>query len=374
MLNFFHDFVNQLDSQNPEDARIIAQRKTYSDWREKIAAFAPDSSDIQDWEINPVSIYAFYRVSRQDLATFPAPSALVRGIQQHLIEAYHQRGLYFPTEQIYAIADPDETEYLIQRTTYQGILTFMGLGFDLRVPIVMSKDRDGEQFDFFFALKLLNVPVMNIDQFLQYHLEKSFKGDNAGYNRFLNLLLRYISTEMNNLESEVFRLELLESVQWGVEEWQGISKPEPPLQEENMDSSNEMSKNRIHGKLNDREFRRALNGMRFIIGINGKRVISPEDLEDLKNKGPFIDLLNTKEKITLNIKRGDREKVYGFFHWLWEKHSEKKNTGRMEFAEYLQTYFQDFSSLKLSSIANVLRCASMSERKAYEESYVNSRD
>ncbi len=66
---------------------------------------------------------------------------------------------------------------------------------------------DGKEFDFFFALKLIKVPMMEIDDFLDYQLTQSFGGDHEKFKRYLKLLPRYISSELLQLEHEGNRLE-----------------------------------------------------------------------------------------------------------------------------------------------------------------------
>lgn len=121
MPSIFDAFDNRLDPENPQDALIMAQRAKYFAWQEKASQFAPDvSPDREHWEIEPVSICESLPIARRDLAASPAGSPLVEHIQNHLIEAYHRRGLYFPQDDIHAIADPDETDRFDERAGCRG--------------------------------------------------------------------------------------------------------------------------------------------------------------------------------------------------------------------------------------------------------------
>lgn len=50
--------------------------------------------------------------------------------------------------------------------------------------------RDDDFFDYFFACKLRRVGLLEIDPFLDFHLDHSFKGNKKEYSRFLNLMMR----------------------------------------------------------------------------------------------------------------------------------------------------------------------------------------
>ena len=68
------------------------------------------------------------------------------------------------------------------------------IGFDLiayNENCLLENDTDAD-FDFFFALKLLVLDLMKLEDFLVYQLETNFSSDNKKYKSFLQaLILKY---------------------------------------------------------------------------------------------------------------------------------------------------------------------------------------
>ncbi len=64
----------------------------------------------------------------------------------------------------------------------------MPVFFDLMSPLQI--EREEALFDVFFAHMLAHLDLLAIDQFLDYQLERSFRGDVRAFARFLRLLVR----------------------------------------------------------------------------------------------------------------------------------------------------------------------------------------
>ncbi len=62
----------------------------------------------------------------------------------------------------------------------------------------LTKDQHPDQFDFFFALELLFSDEMDIPDFLEFHLEFSFKNDFKVYKKFLTSLFVKYAFILNN--------------------------------------------------------------------------------------------------------------------------------------------------------------------------------
>lgn len=381
MLGQFH---NQFDPNNPEDALIIGQRKIRNDWERKFAAHAPTNLDISSWVINPVSIYEEYGISRQDLVIAADDQSLVQSIQRHLLEVYNRRSLIFSPQHAFAIADPDETDQSEERLVYQGVLVFAAIAYDLRVPVVLNRELDVEQFDFFFALKLLKVPQMRMDDFLDFQMKTNFNGNSVLFTRFLRKLLRYVYEELSTLtHADILWYVPTDGWKTSLEEWldmtgvesrhQTNTKPDLKLASEDRASLPE-TKKPIQDDINAARFRRALNGLKAIKNKDNLPIISDDDLLYLKEQGPYINLGDTHQKIKLALTRNDKSKVYNFFHWLWDKFAEAKNRGITGYAEYLACYFQDFTGLQLRSLSKSFEPPGLSLKKEFDEAYNNSKD
>lgn len=370
MVNIFDGLSHP---SNPAHTLIQTQRKIYTEWQEKITAIAPDD-DLEEsaWGINPITIYELFGVRGEDLAALPPVSPLVRHIRSHLVEAYQKRGLHFPPDDVYAIADPDETDRSNQRTAFHGVALHLGLGYDFKVPLLLNKNLDGQSFAFFFALRLIKVPRMHLYSFLEYHLRTSFQNDKDAYTTFLKLLRLYLSDELADLEHLGKRYPFSEDLKSSIAEWaasikEGVAQvDEVEIYESEVLPSD--SKKPIVYDINQTDFRRALSVFKLVKNKHNRSVISDEDLAYLKAQGPYIILDESQRKIRLELYKGDKEKVYRFFHWIWDNIGGSHNDGKEGFAEYIFCYFSDFKA-SISSLSMSLRATSLDEQKRYNEAY-----
>lgn len=374
MVNIFDGLSHP---SNPAHTLIQTQRKTYTEWQEKIAAIAPDD-DLEEsaWGINPVTIYELHGVRREDLATLPPVSPLVRHIRSHLMEAYQKRRLHFPPDDVYAIADPDETDRSNQRTAFHGVALHLGLGYDFKVPLLLDKNLDGQSFAFFFALRLLKVPRMHLYSFLEYHLRTSFQNDKDAYTTFLKLLRLYLSDELADLEHLGKIYLFSEDLKSSIAEWVASIKEDVARVEEAEIYESEVlpsdSKKPIQDGINLADFRRALSVFKSVKNKHNRPVISDEDLAYLKAQGPYIILDGTQRKIKLQIKNDDKGLIYGFFYWLWCRTGVQRNKGKINYAEYISCYFVDFDGVKIDSIRISLKQRSLEAQKLYYEIFNQS--
>ena len=95
-------------------------------------------------------------------------------------------------------------------------------------------DAESSFYDYFFAVKLSHLDIFQIDDFLAYHLQKSFNNDLEQYHKFLLLALRK--------HKKRFRPEQLETI----DEWIETSKPAQQLA-----GGEEKTKGRIKRGAND---------------------------------------------------------------------------------------------------------------------------
>jgi hypothetical protein len=61
------------------------------------------------------------------------------------------------------------------------------------------------------------------------------------------------------------------------------------------------------------------------------------------------------QKFELNITNHDKRVVYYYFHIFWTIHSDALNEGRILFAQYIKTYFTNFSDAKIPTLKESLR-------------------
>jgi len=99
-----------------------------------------------------------------------------------------RNGLNSVQEYIKDLSNPPFTEYFLHPNG--------AIGFDLiayNENCLLENERDAD-FDFFFALKLIVLDLMKLEEFLAYQFEANFNGDYKKYKSFLQaLILKYRS-------------------------------------------------------------------------------------------------------------------------------------------------------------------------------------
>lgn len=216
------------------EAEIDRQFEIQQRWNKHVLTVNPASRTLDDdkWGIVPQFICGpDYGITYQDLATFPNASILVGEVQHHLVNAYERRNLGFPARNIFAIANPGNVSRDREIVIYFGFLEYLSAGYDTRIEVLLDKEGDKEAFQFFFALKLIKCPIMDVDDFLEHHLTISFRGEQAEFGRFLTLLLRYIPREMAKFQEAGINLDLSEDLRSSVVEWMASVLPAPVEQE-----------------------------------------------------------------------------------------------------------------------------------------------
>lgn len=92
------------------------------------------------------------------------------------------RKLHFPIRTARAIADPDEPTMSEQSMNERGVIIFGGYACDLNLEVTLDKREHDDihlrgAFSLFFALRLSQIDIMRIMSFLDYQLDKTFKGE-----------------------------------------------------------------------------------------------------------------------------------------------------------------------------------------------------
>lgn len=102
------------------------------------------------------------------MAVIRSETPFLAAIKNALIEVYRRRNLFVDESEIFAIANPEQIHKSEDFLKNYGVLHEGRFSYDFRVQLVISKAADGREFDFFFSLKLLKTPIMEIDQLLDF--------------------------------------------------------------------------------------------------------------------------------------------------------------------------------------------------------------
>lgn len=166
MQSIFDGLNDMMNADDPEEKLINEQFQIRRAWKEKVDARQPVTiySDDQGLEINTEAILSAHRIYQNEVAKYATDNELLREVADHLRRAYDRRGFSFPRSQASAIADPDQLNDEA-RILFFGILLWGESAYDLRVPLLLTKQADGKEFDFFFALKLASLEVLDFHAF-----------------------------------------------------------------------------------------------------------------------------------------------------------------------------------------------------------------
>lgn len=332
---------NIFDPSDPEQALITQQRVVAEAWKDQTEPFRPSFQNLSDEmkAILPVDIYQAYGIGRQDLAIPLVTVSFRQRIQATLISAYDHRGLQFPKKNLYAIANPDETDESPERALYEGCFNLMGDScYRMDVPIHLTKEQDGEAFDFFFILKLARLPLAEIDSFLEYHRTANFDGDTRAFCRYLSVLLVGLD-EMAGFEE----VSMLQSQKDLIEGWCDLQLSQSASDSSTLDKADWGELTPIFPDMKVEVFRKFIGYFgRYESARKGNEtlpILLESDIELLQQVG-FSLPSNPTIKIKPNLGKGDKALLYFFFHFIWKKNATTLKDSREQVALFINTWFQ----------------------------------
>lgn len=334
-------FDNTLDPTDPKQALIIRQRRIAEGWQDQTEPFRPSFQNLSDEKksILPVDIYQAYGIDRQDLAIPLKRPSFREKIQDALISAYDKRGLHFPLKNLYAIANPDETDESPSRAIYEGCFNLAGdYCYRMDVPIHLTKEQDGEKFDFFFVLKLAKIPSIEIDSFLDYHRTVNFAGDTTAFCRYLSLLMDGLH-EIAGFD-EVIVLQLKKDVIGG---WCKLQLPQRPSDSSKLDKENWGQLTPIFSDMKEEVFRKLIGYLgRYESSKKGSErlpILLESDIELLQQVG-FTLPSDPPMKIKPNLGKGDKALLYFFFYFIWKRNATTLEDSKDKVTLFINTWFQ----------------------------------
>lgn len=337
MQSIFDGLNNMLNADDPEEKIIIEQLQIRKAWDEKVRNLQPVAiySDDQRFEINTGEILSAHKIFVHEIAEYSLNNNLLTEVADNLRYAYDRRGFSFQRSQASAIADPDQVNDET-RIQFMGILLWGATCYDLHVPLLLTKKDDDKEFDFFFVMKLIRLDVMDMDAFLEHQIRINFENQVEKFTRYLQMVIR------KNQSDEVLKMsaETVETIR----EWIKMKLP----------STSEPARIecvKIDGNLTDRHFNAFLDHLESVLNAGIEPKISRQDVELLKAHGLAIPVEENPVKITLRLKKGDKEVLYHYFHALWEKHGDfKGDVEKIEIARYLCGWFTNFEKTKPESL------------------------
>lgn len=359
MQSIFDGLDNMLNADDPEEKLIINQLQIRRAWDEKVGNLQPTAiySGHQDLEINTGAILSADRIYENEVAKYSIDNYLLYEVADYLRRSYDRRGFSFHRSLASAIADPDQPNDET-RIQMMGILLWGETGYDLRVPLLLTKKDDDKEFDFFFIMKLIRLDVVDMDAFLEYQMSINFDNHVEKFSRYLQMLIRkFQSNDVLKLGAGTVETIL---------EWIKMKLPSTaePIRIECV---------KIKGNLDDRHFNAFLDHLESVLNAGNEPKITKQDVELLKAHGLAVPAGENPAKITLRLKKGDKNMLYHYFHALWEKHGDfRGDVEKIEIARYLCGWFTNFEKVKPESLVVQLQ-ANNNVREGVKQLFYNQK-
>lgn len=219
---------------SPENWKVYLEQKND---RSDIA------TDDDRWGINTQHI-ASYLGLPYDIAT--GTSNEMRQFRERVIFLLQRRDLKIAGDNAFPVFQPDSNSPNWDYLNLCGVVLNGVWAYDLLLPVTLCPN--DPDFDFFFAVKLDQVDLMDIDKFLEYQLRVSFTGGFPLFERFLSALLRKYNAGKSdeNAAWPVISSEIRETVQDWLSQYSHINKKSP------VNSTPSISTNMPH--LNNRQW------------------------------------------------------------------------------------------------------------------------
>lgn len=193
MNSIFDGLDNHLDPNNPSHLRILEKRTIANAWEQHVAKHnSSDNLDFKwdpDFDLQLPSIWLAFSISSEELAHYPNRNSRIRLFQEVAMRVLTRRNLYFPAAHAFAIANSDEPEDDVSHLESAGICICLNKGFDLCLPVTLTRENDANDFDLLFAARLAQTAPMQTFGFLDYHFSQNFQGDLSRFKSYLQVLI-----------------------------------------------------------------------------------------------------------------------------------------------------------------------------------------
>lgn len=186
--DIFSDSADQFDSQEVSE-EITWKRQVRERWvnhKDTVLAEQESTNFSDDTYIIGISqIWADYGILPQEMALFPNPSSFIHMLQSITARVMDSRNLSFDRKYIHAIADPDHEGENEAMLLAHGFMIAGSFGYEMDLPIYLSKDTDNKDFDLFFSLRWAKLDFTDNSKFFDFHLTHTFQNDLVAFSSYI---------------------------------------------------------------------------------------------------------------------------------------------------------------------------------------------
>jgi hypothetical protein len=161
--------------------------------------------------------------------------------------------------------------------------------------------REDDFFDYFFACKLRQIGLLEIDSFLVYHLDHSFNNNTKEYFRFLNLMLR-------KHHEQILNLSIVETVK----EWIKLSESETETKKLSGTEKDAKSKGKIKREREDKVTKLNQEQTALLIYcLRETKIILKDEYLNNKEAGQAFSILTgySGETIRQNLSKSEQARI-----------------------------------------------------------------
>ncbi len=115
-------------------------------------------------------------------------SGAIPAFRERLLLNLQGRNLGVPARNAGAVFHPDTNFTHLEFLEMRGIYFHGDMAYDLLIPLTLTPN--DQHFDYFFALKCVQIDLMELDRFLAYQIHESFDDNFPHFDAFLHNLFR----------------------------------------------------------------------------------------------------------------------------------------------------------------------------------------
>lgn len=228
--DIFSDSADHSDSQEVSE-EITWKRQVRERWtnhKDTVLAEQEPTDFSDDTYIICISqIWADHGILPQEMALFPSPSPFIHMLQSATARVMERRNLSFDRKYIYAIADPDHEGENESMLLAHGFMIAGPLGYEMDLPIHLSRDKDENDFDLFFALRWAKLDFTDNSRFFDFHLRHTFQNDLDTFSTYIRQQFwqyRTLKSDLPSSDDYAQKSFLLPAHEQSFSQWLDIKK------------------------------------------------------------------------------------------------------------------------------------------------------
>jgi hypothetical protein len=383
--------LNQTDLQTWENLKIAENIEIYRQ-RTAYLALHNDRSHIADTD-DDVWFGLNLRIITKDIASIGEIAETYHNDKFHahllwyLVLIHQKRNLVFHRKNAKAVAYPENPTISESQMNQNGVIIYGGEAYDLTVEVTLDKREYDDihlrnAFALFFALKLSQVDLLQIDFFLDYQLQVTFENNFEQFKLFLiPLSMQYKTIVIDEFKDESINI-LSDNVIQLVELWLNarqknakyLMQQEPPKQQQQPPKQEELCNEPlmqniakqddttppdnwklIYVRMTQQKIKDILSFLYKEVGSDGKAFLTENEFNELLKYGFGYPKQKSDKPLKLALST-ERTKaiIYYCFYCLYQKLG-AEHTDKKDIVNFLINNFENFKQENYQTIYDAIK-------------------